>query len=633
MSDAAFDLRASVLAENLTSASFGPSTREAVENAIPKGVVLTLPDGDPALTCDGQVLGAPSDITTEDRVLAPIGLHYDGVVVVFGFGMGHVVRALRDRTRAPIVVYEPDPGVLRTVLEHAPWDLPTIHVVTSAPELERLWSSVTGNRPHARLVVSPGYTALYGEHLERLSASVRLLVADVELIENTRSIRYREWITHVLQNVESLTENPLALGIGEKLKGVPAFIVGAGPSLDRNAALVREAAKKGVVIVVEVAARALERHQAGPAHMVVSLEGNNLSTELEVATASGQTIRVISLCANPASLAAGKGALMPFFEVLPAFRGLAELTGTQGLTVGGSVSTVAFSLALQLGCSPITLLGQDLAFTGGKTHAGGTLFDNTRIEASKETGLIQFKSTVADGSVVDGAYGGTGLNADALFEATAWGGDGTVITSSTWNSYRLWFEIAADTVERAGLGIRMVNCTEGGSRIHGFEEMPLRQLLDTLPDRQVTVGDLVEAGRERGLLARAALRKWAAGNASTCHRIKRSAFLLEKSSEQAMEAIARNEPFAIKRSFERLDRAEREMRAAARRQPMLDAWAYGLLHELTVAPQEIVEAREQDAKRDAEWGIRTEGELAKVLRRSATELEELFKALENRLAS
>jgi hypothetical protein len=65
---------------------------------------------------------------------------------------------------------------------------------------------------------------------------------------------------------------------------------------------------------------------------------------------------------------------------------------------------------------------------------------------------------------------------------------------------------------------------------------------------------------------------------------------------------------------------------------MLDAWAYGLLHDLTVAPQELVEARERDAKHDAEWGIRTEGELAKVLRRSATELEELFRSLESRLA-
>ena len=247
--------------------------------------------------------------------------------------------------------------------------------------------------------------------------------------------------------------------------------------------------------------------------------------------------------------------------------------------------------------------------------------------------MLQFKSTLGDGSVVDGAYGGGGFAADALFETEAWGGEGTVPTNSTWNSYRLWFEIGADAIHRSDTGTRLVNCTEGGSRINGFEEMSLRQLLDTLADREVTVDELIAAGRERGLLSRPQLRKWASENANACHRIKRCAFLLEKSSEKAVECMARNEPFAIKKSFDRLDRAEREMRTAARRQPMLDAWSYGLLHDLTVAPQELVEAREQDAKRDAEWGIRTEGELAKVLRRSASELEELFRGLESRLAT
>jgi hypothetical protein len=633
MSEPAFDLRASILAENLRGSSFGPATVEAVGQATPKGAVLTFPDGDTALTCDGQVLGAASDIATEDRVLAPIGLHYDGVVVVFGLGMGHVVRAIRERTQAPIVVYEPDAGILRTVLEYAPWDIPTVYVVTSTAELERLWSTVTGNRPHARLVASPGYTNSFAEEFERLTASIRMMVADVELVENTRSMRYREWIGHVLENLDLLTENPLAISMGEVLKGVPAFIVGAGPSLDKNGALIREAAKKGVVIVVEVAGRALAKHDAGPPHLVVSLEGQNLASELEASTAAGDTIRVISLCAHPSSLSAGKGALMPFFEVLPAFRQIGELTGAQGLTVGGSVSTVAFSLALQLGCSPITLLGQDMAFSGGKTHAGGTLFEDIRVESSPETGMIRFKNLEVARKLREGSHLGAPIEADALFEAEAWGGSGTVPTNSTFNSYRLWFEIAADTVQRSGLGIRLVNCTEGGARIHGFEESTLRQLLDTLPDREVTPASLLAAGRARGTVERSRLRRWATENASACHRIKRSAFLLEKSAEQATTAMDRNDAFAIKRAFERLDRAEREVRAAARRQPMLDAWAYGLLHELTVAPQEIVEAREQDAKRDAEWGIRTEGELAKVLRRSATELEVLFKGLESRLSA
>lgn len=629
----AFDIRASFFRENIGIAALGNQTREALEAATAKGVVLTLPSGDPALTYDGILFGAPSDIAMEDRILGPIGLHYDGVVVIFGLGFGHAVRAIRDRTRAPIVVFEPEPGLLRTVFEHGPWDLPTVHIVSTTVELDRLWPQISSNRPHAKLIVSPGYPKLYPEALERLGAAIRNLVADVELVENTRSIRYREWISHVLQNIPALVEHPLAVGIGSELRGVPAFIIGAGPSLDINAKYIKEAATKGVVICVEVAGRALAKHNQGPAHFVVSLEGQNLATELEVSTIEGETIRVISLCAHPTSLTAGTGALMPFFESLPAFRQLPELTGSPGLTVGGSVSTVAFSLALQLGCSPIVLVGQDMAFSGGKTHAGGTLFEDIRVESSKETGMLRFSNFEVATKLREASHLGPPASADALFEAEGWGGTASVSTNSTFNSYRMWFEVAADTVKQSGLDFRLVNCTEGGARINGFEEMTLRQLIDTLPDVPVTPASLLAAGKRRGLVAKSVLRKWAADNASVCHRIKRSAFLLEKTSEMAALAMVKNEPHAIKRAFERLDRAEREMRLAARRQPMLDAWAYGLLHDLTVAPQEIVEARERDAKHDAEWGIRTEGEIAKILRRSATDLEELFRALEARVAS
>ncbi len=628
---AAFDARSAFFKENLASSSFGPETREALEAAEAAGLVLTLPDGDLALAHDGRVFGAATDLRSESDALALIGRHYDGVVVVFGLGFGHLVRALRERTNAPIVVFEPHVGMLRAVLEHGPWDLPSVHVVTSPAELERLWSQVTGARPHARLLATPGYPQAFEASYEEVTASIRRVVSDVELVENTRSVRYREWIRHIMENVERISEDPLVMGMGDALKGVPAFIVGAGPSLDKNIELLREASQKGVVICVEVSGRSIAKRSLPAPHFLVSLEGNNLSSEIEVSTASGNTIRAISLSANPASLSAGKGPLLPFFEFLPGFRGLTELTAMQGITVGGSVSTAAFSIALQLGCSPIVLLGQDLAFTGGRSHASGTFMDHVRVESSKETGLLNFKSKNADGTLDDIVY--AGVRADVLFETVAWGGEGKVATSSTWNSYRLWFEIGADTVQRAGVPIRLVNCTEGGARIHGFEEMTLRQLLDTLPDNRVTTERLVELAREKGIVSRAAIRKWASENASRCHRIKRSAFLLEKSAEQAGDAMARNEPFAIKRSFERLDRAEREMRTAARRQPMLDAWAYGLLSDLTIAPQETVQAREEDARHDAEWGIRTEGELAKVLRRSAAELEELFRGLESRLAT
>ncbi len=39
---------------------------------------------------------------------------------------------------------------------------------------------------------------------------------------------------------------------------------------------------------------------------------------------------------------------------------------------GGSVATSAFDLLLNLGCDPVILVGQDLAYTGREIHSSGT---------------------------------------------------------------------------------------------------------------------------------------------------------------------------------------------------------------------------------------------------------------------
>ncbi|PIU67624.1 MAG: hypothetical protein COS84_04395, partial [Armatimonadetes bacterium CG07_land_8_20_14_0_80_40_9] len=45
-----------------------------------------------------------------------------------------------------------------------------------------------------------------------------------------------------------------------------------------------------------------------------------------------------------------------------------------GLGGGFSVATVAFELAKLMGCEPVVLIGQDLSFPTGMTHAEGTAF-------------------------------------------------------------------------------------------------------------------------------------------------------------------------------------------------------------------------------------------------------------------
>ena len=51
---------------------------------------------------------------------------------------------------------------------------------------------------------------------------------------------------------------------------------------------------------------------------------------------------------------------------------------------GGSVATLVFSLVCHLGFDKIILVGQDLAFTGNKSHADGTFKETMAVEDTKD---------------------------------------------------------------------------------------------------------------------------------------------------------------------------------------------------------------------------------------------------------
>ena len=85
------------------------------------------------------------------------------------------------------------------------------------------------------------------------------------------------------------------------------------------------------------------------------------------------------LCANSIPEIAEKNRSRLFFESPLGFEGFEEMikekTGEAlgELKTGGSVATDAFSLAEYLGFEKIILIGQDLAYTGGKTHVSDLL--------------------------------------------------------------------------------------------------------------------------------------------------------------------------------------------------------------------------------------------------------------------
>ncbi|HLK39056.1 MAG TPA: 6-hydroxymethylpterin diphosphokinase MptE-like protein [Polyangiaceae bacterium] len=613
------------LRANVDSLGVFGRTREAVLEARPRGEIVRQRDGNPALVVDGRVLGAPPDERTRSGWLANLGDTREGIVVVFGLGVGHAARQLRERTAAKLVVYEPDPGIVRRVLSAGPCDLGGIPIVTDLRDLQALWPALAGDRDVAAMIVSPGYPSLYGAELRQVTESIRMLVADINLLENTRNSRYREWVDHIFANVPRLCEAPPFLALAGQCRGVPAFIVGAGPSLAKNVALLREASAKGIVFAVDMSGSALDRHGVEP-QVLVCLEALNLSHHMKGLSFIDRVVRAFSMTSNPDGFRMQGGPLLPFFETMRAFAPLEDLVGVPGAVVGGSVSTVAFSLAEQLGCSPIVMVGQDLAYTGGRTHAEGTAFERSRVRVTEDGKRIAYDWCETSNAVREGSQLGPPQAHDVLFEVPAWGGGEAVVSSPAFNAYRLWFEVAAETLRQTRPDLALVNATEGGSHITGFEERSLGDVLASLSPRHIKASDLVARARElRPPLTQSEVNAWAARQ----RRLTRAAGAAARRVRIAASAAARrldaHAPRTVGKSFDRLGRLEATLKEACQRQPLIEAWAYAELQELmhrgTARPHGA------DSLTEAEWGLRVEMTFAEIVQRAAEELGGAFVAL------
>ncbi|MBP2655025.1 MAG: hypothetical protein H6Q73_2594, partial [Firmicutes bacterium] len=126
------------------------------------------------------------------------------------------------------------------------------------------------------------------------------------------------------------------------------------------------------------------------------------------------------------------------------------------LTMGASVAHLAFAFASHTGASPIILAGQDLAYgaDGKQSHSSGTIYDGDVYGLSKQEKIE-----------VEGYYGGT------------------VYTNRDWQLFKQWFELQLLKQPESVV----INATEGGARIKGTVELPLKEAVARYCVREVNI--------------------------------------------------------------------------------------------------------------------------------------------------
>jgi hypothetical protein len=306
-----------------------------------------------------------------------------GTVVFIGGGLGHVIEALaQTRPTARAVVLEPDADVARALAARPDWTSWAAAgrlAVLTGPDYTGIAQVARqfGDLAAAPVLVQPRLEASRPDAVAAAKAALARLAFQSSANDGARRASAARYLLQTLANAPRLAREADAGILTSLFAGMPAVIVAAGPSLDRNLDDLAAVAGQVLIIACDTAAKPLVWAGIDP-HFVVATDSSRAN-----ATHLSSLLTTRSWLVAEGSLHAS--AFAHFAQRTFIFR-VADHEPWPWLTsVGvpaarldtwGSVATCAFSLALHLGCTRIGFVGADFAFTEGRPYCRGTSFES-----------------------------------------------------------------------------------------------------------------------------------------------------------------------------------------------------------------------------------------------------------------
>lgn len=424
-----------------------------------------------------------------DAVRRPI----TGSYVLFGVGLGYGVAALLEACPRAVQVfaYEANPGILRRAL--------ALHDWAEAIRARRLVLLTGRDRAAFYAGLEPDTVGLFlGTALASWAPAERVDPAAYRWAREALGDFFQHGRMSILTAaaLAAVSRLNLAANLADYLAwpglddlagawaGKPALIVSAGPSLARHYDLLPRIQGRFAVIAVDTVFRTLLSLGVRP-DFVTALDYSSIARKyFEGLPADAATTLVCDPRVNWTLLDEYRGPRRfmhnPYVDAL-----LGEAAPPRAsIPPGATVAHLAFHLAEYLGADPIVLVGQDLSYPYGTTHAPG---NPIHLHWAPECNPYQTLEMKEWEEIL--------RMRNRLRKVP--GHDGTpVYTDDQMFSYLQRFvSVFARTRSRVW------NATEGGAAIEGAEALPLREVLDRLtgdpgdkpwrhPPRGTLAGDL-----------------------------------------------------------------------------------------------------------------------------------------------
>lgn len=337
----------------------------------------------------GTGLYLHSNINPMEEAATLVRLCYDPNVdryAVWGIGLGyHILRLFEEaRGSVEITVFEPDNELVDLAMQYG---------VLSTIEMSKI-----------NIIVDTTGRA-FSEYIMQDNVGVLMHYPSIKKIQNEKireilsrffadwngTIQYKqELLVNFRKNKKNCSTNVDVLR--DAFYGKKVVIVGAGPSLDNGVEFLKNKDNDTIIVAVTTVLKKLTNRGIIPDYAVVMDSQMRTFEQIEGLRIMDTPLLVDSTaCWRFAEEYKGKKYIVYQKGLQEADR-CAREESCQQYETGGSVTTLALEIALKLGATAVYLLGVDLAYPNGISHAEGTM---DRVERDTE-GMKRVKSVNED---------------------------------------------------------------------------------------------------------------------------------------------------------------------------------------------------------------------------------------------
>lgn len=385
----------------------------------------------------------------------------NGIIFVFGLGNGMYIQELAKvcKEKAMLVIYEPiqeisqfisravDLGQFldenRCMLFCDGIEVDEEHNIYAIQNFEEMLERMVGysNRSQLYQAVLPQYKEICGVLYDQYCEQLQYRLLQVEMIALNNKTYGNLAIRNSYKMLSFLPDSCSCYSMKNIFsEDMPAVVVSAGPSLEKNIDLVEGIRDKALIVCVDSAVPYMMKRNILP-HVIVTIDPRKYASYFEDERLQGITIVGGSDAnADIIELVQPKKFVIAHSED-PYIQHMYEKVGKplEYVEPGGCVSIFAFNFCKYIGIQRVIMIGLDLAFSGEKMYAGQ---DSASME---EMGYIK-----AAGNVEELVY-----------------------TRSDYYHYKLWFE----KYIRNHPDCQLINATEGGVVIKGCETDSLEHVI------------------------------------------------------------------------------------------------------------------------------------------------------------